>query len=45
MKGIVELLSTRMRAIDFEAMFVSYVQSILQSRKYCLIDKKPFLEF
>ena len=26
MKGIVELLSTRMRTIDFEAMFVSYVQ-------------------
>ena len=26
MKGSVELLSTRMRAIDFEAMFVNYVQ-------------------
>ena len=26
MKGIVELLLTRMRTIDFEAMFVSYVQ-------------------
>ena len=26
MKGIVELLSTRMRTIDFEAMVVSYVQ-------------------
>ena len=26
MKGSVELLSTRMRTIDFEAMFVNYVQ-------------------
>ena len=26
MKGSVELLSTAMRTIDFEAMFVNYVQ-------------------
>ena len=26
MKGSVELLSTAMKAIDFEAMFVNYVQ-------------------
>ena len=64
MKGSVELLTTAMRTINFEAMFVNYVQfsinfhsfldldfhliqtwSIYQSRKYCLIDKKPFLQF
>ena len=64
MKGSVELLSTAMKTIYFEAIFVNYVQfrpnfhsfklrlsldtdliHILQLRKYCLLDEKPFLEF
>ena len=36
MKGIVELLSTRMRTIDFEAMFVSYVQFLINFHSFKL---------
>ena len=33
------------RPLDFHLTLTWYIFHILQSRKYCLIDRKPFLEF